>query len=285
MNTDDIVQKLASIGLSNNESKVFLTMLGKGNFMASEAAYASGVPRQMMYRVLSRLIERGLCTEVSNNPRKFFINDPSFSLISLLDEEKRKIESVVSFLPQIAELFNVRIDSSNPRQSVTIIKDPSISLKLHQELQAKAEKEILFFVKGPYSSNAEKPATLSKKAPRKGASLEVEGLCQSANKYRVVRALYELENGEAPLPDLIEKSIHEAGEEARLLEYLPVKGTVYDRCKSILILQDETLDNAPYPDIMLIEHKGFSTVLYEVFNIYWQKAVDYWEWKQSDRKL
>ena len=57
----EILDKLHQIGLSVNEAKVYTALLGKSSYSATESANIAGVPRQMIYRILDSLINKGLC--------------------------------------------------------------------------------------------------------------------------------------------------------------------------------------------------------------------------------
>ncbi len=86
---------LREVGLSKNESKVYLTLLEIGLSTGGQIAEKSGVHRTNVYDAIERLIEKGLVSYILKEKTKHFeANDPS-SLMNLLKVKEEKLKSIM----------------------------------------------------------------------------------------------------------------------------------------------------------------------------------------------
>lgn len=89
---------LEEVGLSKNETKVFLTLLELGSTTAGKVAEKSGVHRTNVYDAIERLIEKGLVAHVVKGKTKLFeATDPKI-LINMQREKENKLQSI---MPQL----------------------------------------------------------------------------------------------------------------------------------------------------------------------------------------
>lgn len=96
---------LEDLGLSKNESKVYLTLLRLGSAPVGEVTKDSGVHRRNVYDSIERLMKKGLVGYVTRNNVKYFeVSDPS-SLLSLINKQKEEVrkreELLTSILPEL----------------------------------------------------------------------------------------------------------------------------------------------------------------------------------------
>lgn len=98
---------LGEVGLSKNESKVFLTLLELGATTAGKIAEKSAVHRTNVYDALERLTEKGLVAHVTKGKTTLFeATDPKI-LMNILKEKETKLQSI---MPQM--LLNKQMASS-----------------------------------------------------------------------------------------------------------------------------------------------------------------------------
>lgn len=89
---------LEEIGLSKNESKVFLTLLELGATTAGKIAEKSAVHRTNVYDALERLTEKGLVAHVTKGKTTVFeATDPRI-LMNTIKEKETKLQSI---MPQL----------------------------------------------------------------------------------------------------------------------------------------------------------------------------------------
>ena len=95
------VEALKEYGLSENEIKVYITLLKMGEASAQGIAKNAGLPRTTTYHLLDALSQKGLVSYVEKGLIKYFQATPPEHLIELLAEKKRRIEEIVPELKAI----------------------------------------------------------------------------------------------------------------------------------------------------------------------------------------
>lgn len=87
-------QLFYSLGLTPNETKVYLTLLDLGTAQAGQITEKSGVHRRNVYDAIARLMEKGLISFVTVNNKKLFspVNPKRF--LELVDEKKFELDSL-----------------------------------------------------------------------------------------------------------------------------------------------------------------------------------------------
>lgn len=89
---------LEEIGLSKNESKVFLALLDLGSATAGKITEKSGVHRTNVYDALERLIEKGLVSYILKEKTKYFEATDPRNLLNFVKTKELKLKSI---LPQL----------------------------------------------------------------------------------------------------------------------------------------------------------------------------------------
>lgn len=93
---------LLRLGLTHNESKVYLELLSIGTTMAGEIAKRTNLHRRVVYDSLYRLVERGLVTYNTKNGKKVFqATHPS----KLMDSIKSQESVLKEMLPGLVSKF------------------------------------------------------------------------------------------------------------------------------------------------------------------------------------
>ena len=98
-------QLFHTLGLTANETKVYLSLLDLGTAQTGHITEKSGVHRRNVYDAISRLMEKGLISFVSVNNKKLFspVNPKRF--LEIIDEKKFELESLKEdFQKMIPEL-------------------------------------------------------------------------------------------------------------------------------------------------------------------------------------
>jgi sugar-specific transcriptional regulator TrmB len=82
------------IGMTENESKVYMAILDLGKAQAGQITEKSGIHRRNVYDSISRLIEKGLVSFVTINNKKMFgaVNPKRF--LEIIDEKKFELDGV-----------------------------------------------------------------------------------------------------------------------------------------------------------------------------------------------
>ena len=100
----EIIKELKELNLEDNEIKVYLACLSLGNPKVHEISKKSELIRTTCYGILKSLIEKGLISTVlKNNITHYHATTPR-QLLDILDEKKKKINSILPKLEQMKKL-------------------------------------------------------------------------------------------------------------------------------------------------------------------------------------
>lgn len=95
---------LKELGLTNNETEVYLTLLSKGSISVNEIAERSGLHRQAVYDALDRLLEKGFVSFVIKNNKKYFQGINPEKILEYLKQKEEKFKSVLPDLIGLTKL-------------------------------------------------------------------------------------------------------------------------------------------------------------------------------------
>jgi sugar-specific transcriptional regulator TrmB len=126
---NDLIGNLEEFGLSQYESRAYLTMIGKGSLSASEIAFYSHLPRTKIYLTLKKLEKKGLSVISQQKPLICSAINPSeaFEEIVIIQEQKvRNMKRVVDKLQKINDESNSLKGLEEKRY---FILDPKSTLK------------------------------------------------------------------------------------------------------------------------------------------------------------
>jgi len=267
---DELLNRFLALGLTEYESKCYLAMLRKQSSTASELAKLSGIPRTRVYDVLERLAQSGMCVELLGRERKFQAVPPEVALQRLLDHQKAEFDSkeklIQTLTSSLAEIYRKGSLNNDPLDYIELLRDPQQVARRVMQLVAGAEREILVFVKPPFSN------------PKKELEKQNEESIEAAQRNVDCRAIYEIPSDPqevAWMLGLIDRSAR-AGEKSRVIETLPLKMAIVDECKVVFAMEDYHKTRS-YQTSLLIEHHALAKGLKMLFETLWEKARDYHE--------
>jgi|SRR3989344_516128 len=104
---ENIAEILEKAGLSKNEAKVYLALLGLGLTSSKAIIEKTQLHRQIVYDSLSKLIEQGLASYVIQANRKYFKTSSPKQVLALFDKKQEEIKKqkyeFKSILPKLEE--------------------------------------------------------------------------------------------------------------------------------------------------------------------------------------
>lgn len=92
---------LQQLGLTRNESKVYVILMKTGSATAGEVTQKSGIHRRNVYDCMERLMEKGLVSFVIVNNRKYFRAEEPERFLSLIEEKEAQLKEQRKFAEQI----------------------------------------------------------------------------------------------------------------------------------------------------------------------------------------
>ncbi len=146
-----LLASLQSLGLTNYESKAYLTLLSLGTCDARQLCTQSGVPSSKIYTIIEKFELLGLVEVQQSKPAKFKALEPSLGVDRLVKNKEREMLSIKDTLPLLeTELDNI---FSKHSDKVSSGKEPFFNLQFgmknhiqkHLRYLADARVEILSY--------------------------------------------------------------------------------------------------------------------------------------------
>lgn len=126
---------LRTLGLTEIEEKLYMTLLEEGPSLAGHISRKSGIHRRMVYDATERLIKKGLVSYIIKNNRRLFEAVDPERLLQLVHEYEKSVKDV---LPQLKLSYNL----SKEKQETTFYKGHA-GVKSVFEDQIREGKELL----------------------------------------------------------------------------------------------------------------------------------------------
>ncbi len=281
----DLINKLKISGLTKREAHIYLALLQKKEFAASEIASIIPVGRTKIYEVMPALVSMGFCNEIQKNGKKIYSAvEPKIALKNLLNNYEQELDDLFHNKEQILidkinvinELKN-KLDNiylSNVQKSdnidyIEVIKDSTQIKNRWLTLEKNAKTEILVFSRAPYvlelSDNVKPEKSILKRKISIKAIYENCGIAEESR------------------PDFINmlNTFAKMGEEIKIIHTLPMKLAVFDE-KITLLSLDDPVSLKPTLTTMIVTHISFATSLKKVFESYWNAGITLNEYKRKN---
>ena len=128
------INQLISLGLSDNEAKVYMAMLELGQATVLEISAKAGVNRPTTYVQIESLKKMGLVSTQIKGKKQLFIAESPDQLESVIERERKAIEykkeELHKLLPELTGIFNL----SDSKPQVRFFEGKEGLLKMQGEL-------------------------------------------------------------------------------------------------------------------------------------------------------
>jgi sugar-specific transcriptional regulator TrmB len=262
VNQNAETSQLVSLGLTGYEANAYVALTRRHVATAAEIARLSGLPRQRIYDVLTGLVERGLATVKPGRPVRYAAVAPEDAVAALLRARRAEVEQLEDEAARAVALlapgYHEGRSASDPLDYIEVLREPGAIATRFTELQAGATQEILVFTKPPY---AVEPA-------QNVAGLELVARGVEA------RSVYERSVYDDELVVAAVRSFVGAGEQARVVDDLPLKLVLIDERVAAFTMEDPVA-GATNITIMIVEHPGLARLLKLAFERVWEQGEDF----------
>ncbi len=262
---DNYVDLLLNMGLSSNEAKVYLALLKKKISNVSEIVTISGVPQKMIYYVLQKLMQKGLCTLIPGKIKKYKPANPDTGIGDFISQAQQQISLSQEMLSELKKDYQKGQNKPGSFEHIEIIQNKTQITEKVIYLEKKAKEEVLSFNKPPY-------------AMTKRNVEEVKGL-EKGVKYKSIYQFVDLR-------EVIGRSVVEmymkGGEEIRVTPELPIKMMIFDNRIAMFTLEDRIIPGNDFC-VVVIQNSNLVKILKESFNTYWQNAMTYEEFITKEK--
>ncbi|RLK58562.1 TrmB family transcriptional regulator [Actinokineospora cianjurensis] len=242
---------LASIGLADTDSAVYLAVLGTQQSTQARVAVLAGLAPASARRSLARLVEVGLLTRLRTRPAQFAPVPPGIAVDAIASRREQDLDRV---LARAGEL--TRALEATPRQDIVEVVDGREPTSRYlARAQLGATEEVLFVDAPPYLDRAPAQNVEELTALRRGV------------RYRTIydRASLDLPHRWDYMAECVR-----AGEQARTLTPATMKMVVVDRRTAFV---PTAFGTTPVRSALVVRASPLLDALVESFEWLWSLAV------------
>lgn len=268
MDTSKYLRSFIEIGLTEREAKVYITLLSGRMFTVLELQEAVNIPRTKIYEVLNKLVSRDICIEKKLGRNKLYeAVEPKLAMERVLDSYKKELERKEELIQQVSEVFTPIFQNSksivNPLEFIDVMKEKTQIHKRYTACVHSTKREMLTFNKGPYACDTSD--RLGEQEDEEYKLLKRGGSCKDIYQLDELKEVNWLFNS-------VKKSL-KLGQQARVVETLPIKMLVFDQEKVMFALEQPVL--VPNELTMIyIEHKQLAEACSILFYHLWDQGID-----------
>ncbi|MCW4050208.1 MAG: hypothetical protein NWE89_10795 [Candidatus Bathyarchaeota archaeon] len=117
------------IGLSEYESKVYLSLINLGTAGARKLSLNCDVPRTKVYGTLKKLIDYGLVVEIPGAPKQFAPSHPGESFNTILNITKEKADDFHNIVKRLENVHEEHKESVGPQKKLVWFLDHEHDIK------------------------------------------------------------------------------------------------------------------------------------------------------------
>ena len=259
MAVDPDTQTLLELGLTGYEANAYVALTRRGQATAAEVASIAQLPRQRIYDVLGALVTRGLATAAPGRPTRYTAQAPDAAVERLIEGQRIRLahleRDATAAVARLTPAYRAGRDTNEPLNFIEVLRETAVIAKRFAELEASAEREVLVFTKPPY---AIEPGS------------NVEGLRLLERKIEA-RSIYERSIYDSPARAAAVRTFVAAGEQARVVDELPLKLVLVDERVAMFTMEDPVA-GASNLTIVIVQHTSLAKVLKAAFEYVWASA-------------
>ena len=244
------------LGLNEVQQKVHELLVVQGGATVTELAHDAGLTEKDVTSALLGLRDAGLA-ETLVGGKRWGATPPEPALDALVHQHQQSLARVQAHAQQLAAQARHRSERQRPDELVAIVEGQESTTAHFEQLQRAARREVLVFDRPPY------PET----AGTQPNALQVERLAEGV----AYRTVYDLSVLEDPGTFARVQADLSSGEQARVLEGVPLKLAIADRSMGLLPLSGggEGSDTA----VLVIRASVLLDSLVALFEALWARAV------------
>lgn len=252
--TEPLLGELSRLGLTSDEARCYLALVGSGGLTAGQLCSAAGVTRGRIYDVVRGLLSKGLALETATTVRRFEPVPPPVAVANLLERRRRENEELERSARQVIESLEASAATGEaPPPLLEVIRHRASLRERCGQLERAATENILFFVQDHGQVAGDLVEELA--ALRRGVRL---------------RALYESSLLHTPYLETMQRFLAGGGE-GRHVPELPTRLTVIDERVTMIPLHQATPAAREFT-VLVIHHAGLSTLATSAFEHTWADA-------------
>jgi len=222
----DSLELLRALGLSTYEAEVYRALLKVDKAKVQDLTRVVAVPRPQIYVALGALLEKGLCREIRGKVAFYSAVAPGTAFRSALRREEELLKARAEGVRALDEEHHRLAPESVPRSFVQVLRGRQIRHTI-DEMVAATTTELLITLK-----------YVKEQTPKSIAgAVKVETAMIERGVH--VRCLYERPALQHPEVRQALRQLTDRGEEARVIESVPMDLMVFDHRAALFSLAEE----------------------------------------------
>ena len=134
----EIHDLLETLGLQNQESKLYLAILEKGSASIADITKMSGLHRPTVYKLLPKLIQKNLVSISISGKRKLYSAESPHRLKTLAENVSTELDKV---LPELIGMY----DNRNPRPKIKFYEGEKVVSWVYEDVLSTCKKGDIFY--------------------------------------------------------------------------------------------------------------------------------------------
>ncbi len=262
---DELLGKLRMLGLTDYESRAYLTLIRGEELTAEEISRLSGIPLPRIYSVLDKLVRDSFAKSYNTRPMRFEALPPSIAFARL--EKKKEQELTLQLNELRSTANNLRTTLETTYGSAKLRIRPEELLEPLSDLNSMEER-----TKSILESASEEILILT--AEFRWFPKIYESLVRASKKGISVRVLMDANE---PTTRQQAQTVRDLGVEVRGMPkgYYPLRGTIVDRGKLVFLIWSEAKESTKPAFIYrpsYTENRGLIRVFLDAFEMHWEKS-------------
>lgn len=253
---------LTTVGLDEVTERIYRELLRRPSASSHELAASTGGTASQTGRALGRLERFGLARRVDG--KRFVPINPETALPALVQRRRAELEAdlnlVQADISDLIQDYRSGAMEAHPAGLIEVLTGGEAIRQRTMELWDTATEEILCFDQEPSMSSLD---------PGFDEILAEQPVLDRGVR---IRAIYSREALELPRRLELVSRLVQLGEEARMLEQLPIKLRIYDRETAVLPL---VADSRSYQNVAIIHRSALLDALIALFEASWAVAVPF----------
>src|SRR3989344_588720 len=141
------IQAMKEAGLTEGESKVYLSLIELGPSTTGPIIEKSKVAKSIIYQLLEKLIQKGLVSYITKEKTKYFQASDPQKIIDYIEENEKKLQENKKKIEDILPSLLTKQNSSN-KQIAVIYEGFKGMITVHEHTYDKLSKGEEFFYLG-----------------------------------------------------------------------------------------------------------------------------------------
>lgn len=245
------MQELRQIGLTEYESKVYLTLLKNGALTGNQVSKLSGVPHGRTYEVLIKLHDKGFVSITPIKPKIFQAIKPSIAIKHFLRQKQQELQKLEKTIPeQLQQLEKPKLIPPKIIEKIKVVSGMENLWKLAYYIMSTAEKEVKIMI--TYEKRPYQLVQLSKELIKKGVKVKYLATLMTKQGLRWM------------------KQDIKSGAQVRYYPVEEIRLSIKDdkECLQTIINPRDPRDRIS----ILIQSKELSKAMSHYFDVLWKKA-------------